>query len=153
MSDIYAINVAKTELREAYGTGDLERLMSVFQAGGFTDMSDGGPSKYGTEAISRFREQTTRLFAKNSVKLTPIVIDIVVCGDSAYDYGWHEFTITPKSGGEPIRKRQRYFELWRKDSAGNWKISLHINNGDVKEELNGQSSHWFLSEEQISAAV
>ena len=30
MDDIYKINVAKTEFREAYNTGDVDRLLAVF---------------------------------------------------------------------------------------------------------------------------
>lgn len=145
MSDVYSINLAKTAFREGYDTGDVSRLMSVFQASGFTNMSEGRASKYGMEALSNFRAQAQTLFAEYSVKLTPIVIAIVVMGNTAYDYGWHEFTFTPKNGEEVIRKRQRYFELWSKNAEGDWKISLLINNSDVKEEINGFASSWFLS--------
>jgi len=148
MSDIYAINVAKTEFREGYNTGDAGRLTAVFNPGGFTDMSEGEPSKYGREAIATWRLRLAMLFADYSVKMTPIIIDIVVLGNSAYDYGWHEFILTPKSGGDPIRKRQRYFELWSKNSEGSWKIAMYFTNSDVREELNGFASHWFLNEEQ-----
>jgi ketosteroid isomerase-like protein len=148
MDDVYQINVAKSEFREAYNTGDLDRLMAVFSAGGYTDMSDGGASKFGPQATARLRDEAASLFAVHSVKLTVIIIDIVVQGDTAYDYGWHELVLQPKNGGEAIRKRQRYFELWSKDTEGSWKISFHINNQDVREELGGSVSHWFLSEEQ-----
>ena len=147
MDDIYKINVAKTELREAYETGDVDRLLSVFSPNGFTDMSEGVPNKYGPEAIATLREQTFRLLEEYSVKMTAIINRIAVTGNSAYDYGWHEFTLMPKNGGETIRKRHRYFELWNKDEAGNWTISLFINNADAREELNGFASHWFLSDE------
>jgi len=153
MDDTYRINLAKTELREAYEAADVDRLMGVFNSAGFTDMSEGEPTKYGTEAISSFRDEASKLLAEHNVTLTPIINKIVVLGDLAYDYGWHEFTLRPKNGGEPVRKRQRYFELWNKDTAGSWKISLHINNADVKEELSGSASHWFLSEEQSPASV
>ena len=153
MDDVYKINLAKTEFREAYNTGDVERLLEVFNADGFTDMAEGGPSKYGAEAISRLRDQASALFAEYAVRLSPIIIDIVVLGDTAYDYGWHEFTFKPKSGGAETRKRQRYFELWNRNSGGDWKISLHINNGDVREELNGYASHWFLIEEQVQGTA
>lgn len=148
MDDVYKINLAKTEFREAYNTGDVERLLGVFSADGFTDMTEGGPSKYGAEAISRLRDQASALFAEYSVRLSPIIIDVVIFGDTAYDYGWHEFTFKPRNGGVETRRRQRYLELWNKNSEGQWKISLHINNGDVREELNGHASHWFLSDEQ-----
>jgi len=147
MNDVYAINVAKTEFREGYNTGEVRRLMAVFQPDGFTDMSEGEPSKYGSEAISVWRERLTKLFDEYRVKLTPIIIDIVVLGDTAYDYGWHELILTPKAGGPALRKRYRYFELWKKDPAGQWKIATHMTNSDVPEELNGFKSHWFLSEE------
>lgn len=153
MDDVYKINVAKTEFREAYEARDVDRLVSVFSPSGFTDMSEGGPSKYGPEAIAALRDQAGRLFEKYSVKMAPIIIHIVVTGDTAYDYGWHEFTLIPKNGGDPIRKRQRYFELWNRDAAGNWTISLFINNADAREELNGFASHWFLSEESQAAAA
>jgi ketosteroid isomerase-like protein len=152
MDDVYGINVAKTEFRDAYGSGDVNRLMAVFNPNGFTDMPEGSPTKYGGEALSSFRDQAVDLFAEYSVKLSPIVNRIVSLGSTAYDYGWHEFTLTPKNGGAPIRRRQRYFELWNKDSAGDWKISLFINNADVREELNGFKSSWFLSVEHTEAA-
>jgi ketosteroid isomerase-like protein len=147
MDATYGINVAKTEFREAYNTGDVDRLLAVFDSDGFTDMSEGRASKYGLEAISTLRNQASDLFSQYSVKLTPIIIDIAVLGETAYDYGWHEFILTPKNGGEPIRKRQRYFELWNRTASGEWKISLHISNEDVREELGDIVSHWFLSED------
>lgn len=151
MDDIYRINLAKTELREAYEAADVDRLMAVFSPEGFTDMSEGGPSKYGIEALSRFRNEASSLVAEYKVTFNPIIIRILVLGEVAYDYGWHEFTLQPKKGGEPLRKRQRYFELWEKDSVGNWKISFHMSNEDAKEKLNGYASHWFLSEAQSPA--
>ena len=153
MEDIYGINLAKTELRDAYEAADVDRLMAMFSSVGFTDMSEGGPTKYGIEAVSTFRNEASKLLAEYNVTLTPIINKIVVLGHVAYDYGWHEFTLRPKNGGEPVLKRQRYFEVWNKDAAGNWKISLQINNDDVKEELNGSESHWFLNEEQSPPSV
>ena len=147
MNDVYAINVAKTEFREGYNTGDIERLMGIFHADGFTDMSEGQPSKYGPQAIALWRKRLAVLFAEYQAKLVPIIINIVVMGPIAYDYGWHELTLSPKDGGPLVRKRCRYFELWNKDAAGQWKITMHMTNNDVREELNGFKSHWFLSEE------
>ena len=141
MHDIYKINVAKTEFREAYNTGDVDRLLAVFSGEGFTSMFEGGPSQFGG-ARSSLRKEAAEMFDEYSVQMSVIIIDIVVRGDTAYDYGWHEFTLRPK--------RLRYFELWSKDSSGDWKIAFHINNHDVREELGGSVSHWFLSEEHAS---
>jgi len=148
MTDVYGINAAKTELREAYATGDIERLLRVFDPDGFTDMSSGEPSSYGAAAIEAFRERASALFEEYSVKMSIIIVDIVVSGNSAHDYGWHEFTLTPKRGGTAIRKRERYFEMWTKKPSGEWKISFLITNGDVKEKFACTESHWFLSEDR-----
>lgn len=152
MDDTYRINVAKTEFREGHNCGNVNQLLSVFREEGFTDMSADEPSQYGRAARERLRERASELFAEYSVKLTVIVIAIVVLGNTAYDYGWHEFTLNSKRGGETIRRRQRYFELWNKNSSGDWKISLFINNADIREELGGQVSHWFLTEAQSEPA-
>jgi ketosteroid isomerase-like protein len=148
MDDTYLINTAKTEFREAYNRGDVEQLLSVFDEEGFTDMSEGGPSLYDQAAREGLRERATELFAQYDVKLAVIVIKIVVDGNLAYDYGWHEFTLRPKGAGETLRKRHRYCEVWKKNPSGRWRISSFINNADVREELAGHASHWFLSEEQ-----
>jgi ketosteroid isomerase-like protein len=145
MDEVYRINMAKTEFREAYNTANVERLLLVFAADGFSEMADGQPSKSGQEARANLRARAEALFAEFSVRLAVIVVKVVVLGTTAYDYGWHEFTLIPKGGGETIRKRQRYFELWTKDTSGSWKISLQINNLDVPEVLGESQSHWFLS--------
>jgi ketosteroid isomerase-like protein len=147
MDDTYRINVAKTEFREAYNRGDVDQLLSVFEDEGFTDMSEGHPNLYGQEARVELRKRSTELFSEYSVRLAVIVNDVVVLGGTAYDFGWHEFTLEPKNGGETVRKRQRYLEVWKKTSSGEWKISIFVNNADVREELAGGVSHWFLSEE------
>lgn len=147
MDDTYLINAAKTEFRDAYNRGNVDQLLSVFADEGFTDMSADGPSLYDEDAREGLRRGATELFAQYDVKLAVIVIKIIVAGDLAYDYGWHEFTLRPKGSEQPLRKRHRYLEVWRKTSSGQWKIVSFINNADVREELGGHTSHWFLSEE------
>jgi ketosteroid isomerase-like protein len=147
MDDIYRINAAKTEFREAYNRGDVDQLLSVFGEESLMDMSEGGPTRSDGAAREGLRKHSAELFAEFSVRLAVIVGEIGVLGNTACDFGWHEFTLTPKNGGETIRKRHRYVELWKKHSSGDWKISLFINNADVHEELGGLTSHWYLSQE------
>ena len=147
MDDKYKINAARTEMREAYRSGDTARLLAAFHPEGFTDMSEGSPSRYGGDARLSLAEEATKLFASYSVKFVPIIIEISVMEPVAFDRGWHEFILTPKTGGEPIRKRYRYFDTWRTDANGDWKISLHINNVDVPEQVGGFLSTWFLERE------
>ncbi len=130
MNDVYEINVAKAECREAYNTGNVDRLLAVF-ADEFTDMSAGVPSFFGTDAKSVFRSRMTNLLQQYEATLTLTIIGIRVLDNSAFDYGWHTLTLMPRGGSKPITTRQRYFEIWRKNSLGQWKIDLYIDNMDV----------------------
>jgi len=130
MDDVYSINLAKTEFREAYNSGDVERLLAVY-GDRFTDMSVGIPSFYGGESREVLRARYSNLFLMYRAKLAISIIDIQVLGTTAYDYGWHQLTLTPKSGGEPVITRQRYFELWKKDAQGRWRIAFYIDNMDL----------------------
>ena len=147
----YAINLAKTTYREAYEQGDVKKLLSVFATEGFTDMSEGLPSKYAQEASTVLRSRAEQLFADYRVKLNIIIIDVVIEGDTARDYGWHEWILTPKAGGPVVRKRDRYFELWTHEQDCSWRISLFLNNTDVREQIGPSVSRWFMTEEPASA--
>ena len=147
----YAINLAKTTYREAYEQGDVEKLLSVFVTDGFTDMSEGLPSKYGQEARIVLRSRAEQLLADFVVKLNIIIIDVVIEGDTARDYGWHEWILTPKAGGPVVRKRDRYFELWTREQDSSWRISFFLNNTDVREQIGPSVSRWFMTEEPAIA--
>jgi ketosteroid isomerase-like protein len=151
MDDKYAINVAKTVYREAYVQADVEKLLSVFGTNGFTDMSEGEPSKYGLEARTVLRRRAEQLFADYTVRLNVLVIDVVIQGHTARDHGWHEWILTPKAGGLVVHRRDRYFELWNREGDGSWKILLFLNNSDVREQVGSSVSRWFMSEEPASA--
>ena len=147
----YAINLAKTTYREAYEQGDVKKLLSVFATEGFTDMSEGLPSKYAQEASTVLRSRAEQLFADYRVKLNIIIIDVVIEGDTARDYGWHEWILTPKAGVPVVRKRDRYFELWTHEQDCSWRISLFLNNTDVREQIGPSVSRWFMTEEPAIA--
>ena len=151
MDDKYAISVAKTIYREAHEKGDVEKLLSVFGTNGFTDMSAGQPSKYGQEARTVLRDRATQLFAEYTVRLNVIIIDVVIQGDTARDHGWHEWILTPKAGGPAVRRRDRYFELWNHEGDAAWRISLFLNNTDVREQIGSSMSRWFMTEEPANA--
>jgi ketosteroid isomerase-like protein len=152
MDDTYKINLARTEMREAYLSGDANRLLSAFHPDGFIDMSEGRPNMYGSHARLNVAAEAEKLFASYFVKFVPITVEISVMDGVAFDRGWQEFILSPKLGGETIRKRYRYFDTWRKLPGGDWKISRHINNLDVPEQVGGILSTWFLSEQEAPAS-
>jgi ketosteroid isomerase-like protein len=130
MSDVHEINVAKTEFREAYNAGSVDRLLMVL-ADEFTDMSAGVPSFFGADAKSVFRSRMTKLLEQYRATLIVTIIAIRILGNRAFDYGWHAWTLAPRGGGKPVTTRQRYFETWQKNSNGEWKIDFYIDNMDV----------------------
>src|ERR1700758_401174 len=134
MDDLYAINVAKTEIREAYSTGDVERLLAVLDSN-LVEYSDGRRSGYGEDGKSALRSYLQGLFTNYNARLVPIIIEIKVMGEVAVEYGWHELALTPKCGGKPIRTRTRYIDFWKKDKVGNWKLAMLMDNADVPDQV------------------
>jgi len=145
MDDTYRINMAKTEFREGYNSGDVERVLSVFQDG-FIDYYEGVASAYGPAAKEAWRGRLTELFSAYHVEANLIIYQIAIFGGMAFDRGAHEFVLTPKAGGEPVFRRERYVEIWKRTEAGDWKIFIFINNQDVPEIVNGIRSTWFLNQ-------
>lgn len=130
MDDLYAINLAKTEFRDAYNTGDVERLLSVFSEN-FTDMSEGEPSFFGPDAPKALRWRMRRMFEEHRAELQVIIIAINVLGSVALSLGWHTLKLAPKKGGEAVSRRYRYMETWQKEADGKWRIAACLTNRDV----------------------
>lgn len=138
MDDVYAINLAKTILREGFDQGDTERILSVYDDS-FADMSFGMPSFYYSDAKDVFRARLTRLFRDYKVAMKMMIIDVALNGDRAFDWGWHVLDVTSKADGSLSQVRTRYFETWRRDVARGWLITTFIDNLDqplrMPEEL------------------
>jgi ketosteroid isomerase-like protein len=130
MDDKYAIRVAKTELREGYNTGNVDRALSAF-ADAYCDMSAGHASFYGTEAKAVLRHRLTTLFARYRVHLTVTIFSIRVEGSMAFDRGSHKLTLIPINGSRPKTMSTRYLEIWQKQPDGQWKIVVFIDNLDL----------------------
>lgn len=134
MDDRYAIRLAKTKLRDAYGKGDVNGVLSVF-GDGYSDMSAGLASFYGGEARLVLKHRLKRLFARYKAQLAVTIISIQVQRALAFDWGWHQLTLTPKKGGKSITKRTRYLEIWQKGSDERWKIAIFFDNLDVPPQM------------------
>ena len=143
--EIYLINKAKTEFREGYNDANVNQVLSVFDPG-MIEMSQGELTGFAEGGLRTLRERLTKLFLEFQVKMVPIVIDIIVKGDFAYDFGWHEVILTPKAGGKQILRRFRYLEHWKKNVTGDWKIAFLVTNEDRKETFNGMQPKWFIGE-------
>jgi ketosteroid isomerase-like protein len=127
MTDDYFISLAKTQYREGYNTGDIDRILSVFNDN-LTNWAEGDASFYGTEGKQALREQLEGIFARFTAEMAVIIIDIGIKGDTAFDWGWHKLTLTSKATGEVTHTKYRYYETWKRQADGSWKIDLLISN-------------------------
>src|SRR5690348_8837513 len=101
MDELYAINAAKTEFRDCFNVANTSRVLAIADPE-LVNFSDGQPNEFGSSGLEALRIRLENVFERFTVKLAVIVIEIRVQGDVAYDYGWHDITLTPKDGGEPI---------------------------------------------------
>src|SRR5262245_34406955 len=130
MDDRQAIRLAKSKLRDAFAAGDVDGVLAIFGER-FTDMSNEQASFYGGEAPLVMRHRVMNVFKQNHARLAVTIIAIRVLGNVAFDWGWHQLTLTPKNGGEPTMKRTRYLEIWQKDAKGQWRIITFLDNPDM----------------------
>ena len=134
VDDLYAINLAKTEFREAFNTGDPERLIALLDPA-FVYRPDGVSFAVGIGAADAIRAQFRELTARYNVQLFPIIIEIRTQDTVAYDYGWHVWQKTPRDGGPQVTIKNRYVDIWRKSEKGEWKLWMHMSNSDVPIQI------------------
>ncbi len=139
MDDLYAINAAKTEFRDCFNFSDTSRLLAIADPD-LVNFSDGQPSEFGLSGLNALKTRLENLFERFTAKLVVIVIEIRLQGDVAYDYGWHDLTLTPKGGGQAICRRDRYVDIWRKTKEGDWKLWMYIDNQDVADQFQQEQS-------------
>lgn len=136
MDDVTLISLAKTEYREGYNNADVERVLSVF-ADAFTNMSEDDCSFFGEEGKAALREQLQCLFTQYRVQMSPVIIDIVPSGDTAYDWGWHKVVLEAKDGSGARNIKLRYYETWTRQSDGRWKINFLMTNREHPPRMLG----------------
>jgi ketosteroid isomerase-like protein len=132
MDDLYAINAAKSEFRDCFNLSDVSRLLAIADPD-LVNFSDGQPCEFGMSGLDGLKTRLENLLARFTAKLVVIVIEIRLQGDVAYDYGWHDLTLTPKDGGQPTRRRDRYVDNWRRNKEGKWKLWMYMDNQDVAD--------------------
>jgi ketosteroid isomerase-like protein len=132
MDELYAINVAKTEFRDCFNFADVSRLIAIADPD-LVNFSDGQPSEFGKSGLDALRTRLENLFKRFTAKLAVTVVEIRLEGNVAYDYGWHDLTLTPKDSGQPIHSRTRYVDIWRRTRKGDWKLRMYMDNQDVAD--------------------
>ena len=134
MDDTYAINLAKSRFREGFKRADEEMVLSIYDHA-FADMSFGLPSFFDSDSKEVFRARLQRLFRDYTAEMAVLIIDIVLNGDKALDWGWHILKLTHKRSDVCQEVRTRYFETWKRDSDRGWIITSFIDNLDEIPQL------------------
>ena len=67
--------------------------------------------------------------------LLPIVIEIRIQDNVAYDYGWHVWKKASRDGSPQVTVKNRYVDIWRKNEKGEWKLWMYMNNTDVPTQM------------------
>lgn len=129
MDDLYAINVAKSEFREAYNTADPARIAALADPG-MVEAAHGRQWGFGVEGISKLEREMQELLRRFEVELKVIIIEIRIVGDLAYDYGWHLWRLKPRSGEAVIERKDRYVDIWKRNDKGEWKLQMYMDNPD-----------------------
>jgi ketosteroid isomerase-like protein len=136
MSDLGGSMTAEQTIRSAvaafvqnYNAGNIERLTEIF-ADDLIDMSAGGPTLGGAEAKRHFVERVAGTHEKFHPHLVIEIDEIHVADGWAYQRGSLMVTLIPKGGGETAFIRQRYLEIWRRDTEGDWKIAIEMDNSE-----------------------
>ena len=137
MDDLYAINVARSEFREGFNLGDVSRVLADADPD-LVNFSDGQPSEFGESGLDALKTRLANLFERFAARLVVTVIEIRLHGNVAYDYGCHDLTLTPRNGGEPIHRRDRYVDIWRRNKEGKWKLWMYMDNRDVADQFQEQ---------------
>jgi len=132
MDDLYAINAAKSEFRDCFNLSDVSRLLAIADPD-LVNFSDGQPCEFGMSGLDALKTRLENLFERFTTRLVVIAMEIRLQGDVAYDYGWHDLTLTPKDGGQPTRRRDRYVDIWRRNKEGKWKLWMYMDNQDVAD--------------------
>ena len=134
MDDLYAINFAKTEFREAFNSGDPERLIALLDPT-FVYMPDAFCLATGADAPDAIRAQFRELAASYYLELQPIIIEIRIQDSVAFEYGWHIWKKTPRDGSPRVHAKNRYVDIWRKNEKGEWKLWMYMNNADIPIQM------------------
>ncbi len=129
MNDEAAIRSVVDKFIKDYEAGNLEEIQKIF-ADDLVDMSAGTPTRTGDAARQYFLSRVTEAHANFKPTLAVTIDEVRVAGDWAFDRGSLVVTLVPRKGDEATYIRQRFLEIWHRDSRGDWKIARIMDNSE-----------------------
>lgn len=85
------------------------------------------PAMEGSEAITNYMRE---FFKSISARMAADVAEIEIHESIAYCRGIFAYAISPKYGGEAVKMKGKFINLFKRDEMGNWTIWRNIYNTD-----------------------
>lgn len=121
-ADRKAIAAETAKFQAAENAGSVDKFRSFF-ADDLVMMGPDKPPVIGGDSVAALMRVFHNAY---TVQVEYMSQEIVVSGDWAFDRGTEQYTLTPKSGGEPIRKSGNYLYMYQRQKDGSWKQSRVI---------------------------
>lgn len=121
-ADRKAIAAATAQFQAAESAGSVDKFRSFFA----DDLVMMGPNEspvIGGDSVAALMQKFHNAF---KVQVEYNSQEIVVSGDWGFDRGTEHYTVTPKAGGDTIRKSGNYLYLYQRQKDGSWKQSRVI---------------------------
>lgn len=125
-SDVEALDHVREAHIAALNDGDVNAWVGAFTADG-VQMPPNAPANLGGESI---RAWSQAFLAPFRVDFALLVDEVHVAGDWAFERGTYTITLTPKTGGEPIRDNGKHITIYKRQPNGAWGIARDIWNSN-----------------------
>jgi uncharacterized protein (TIGR02246 family) len=107
--------------REAFGRGDVGGVIALLTPD-YTLWPAGMP----LVGIDGLRPLLETAFATYEIDSTFDRVECFVSGNVAIDCGWDVQVVRPKSGGQPLTRRQRVWVILRRGNDARWRFARGI---------------------------
>jgi len=121
-ADRQAIAAATAQFQAAENAGDVDQFRNYF-ADDLVMMGPNEPAVAGADSVAALMRMFHDAFA---VQVEYTSEEMVVFGEWGFDRGTERLTVTPKTGGAPIRATGKYLYLYHRQEDGSWKQSRVI---------------------------
>ena len=123
-ADRKSIAAVTDQFQAAECAGSVDKFRSFF-TDDLVMMGPDSPPVIGGDSVAALMKKFHNAF---KVQVEYNSQEIVVSGDWGFDRGTEKYTVTPKTGGEPIQKTGNYLYIYQRQKDGSWKQSRVISN-------------------------
>lgn len=121
-ADLESIDLVRERHVAALNTGDAGAWVAQFAEDG-VQMPPHAPANIGRHAIDAWSRGFLDHF---SVRFALDVGEVCVVDDWAFERGGYSIALDPKAGGDSMTDSGKYITLYRRQSAGTWRMARDI---------------------------